>query len=93
MKLEKFANSDDLFARLDGNIITRKSLYDARVYGEPYELSSPFVYYKSRIQHCGSCISDAEEGYGMDECCCIHAPFRSKKEENDYVKSIGFWKL
>lgn len=89
--LTKFSNSEDLYAMMDGKIIARKSLYEASVYDSDYK---NLITYKSRIQHCGSCLSEAEEGYSsMDECCCIHSTFHSKKEENDYVKSIGFWGL
>lgn len=82
----------DVFADVDGNRIARKSLFTARVYREPYDDDEPFVYYKSRIEHCISCLSEAEQGYGIDECCHIHASFKNKKAENDYVKSLGFWK-
>lgn len=93
MKLDKFADSDELYARIDGKIISRKSLYEARVYSESYNDKEPFIYYKSRIQHCGSCIEDDDYSYRIDRCCCIHSQFKNKKEENDYVKSIGFWKI
>ena len=92
-KLRHFLNSDELYALLDGKVIARKSLYTARVYSEPYDEKHPFVEYTSRLQHCDSCIDDQEYGYGIDQCCCIHAQFKSKKAENEYVKSLGFWKL
>ena len=92
-KLRHFLNSDELYAFLDGKVIARKSLYTARVYSESYDEKRPFVEYKSRLQHCGSCIDDQEYVDGIDQCCCIHAEFKSKKAENEYVKSLGFWKL
>lgn len=83
------------FADIDGKRITRKSIYTARVYSEPYDPKNPFVEYKSRLEHCGSCLSDNEyEGYVNDQCCsCVHAKFHGKREENEYVKSLGFWKI
>lgn len=87
----KYTNGE-YFADIDGKRIARKSIFLARVYPDS-KLDSELIEYPSRIDHCGSCLGDAEDGYGMDECCCVHAHFHSKKEENDYVESIGLWKI
>lgn len=82
------------FVDLDGKRIARKSIFNARVYSDPYDPKNPFVEYKSRIEHCSSCLSDNEYEGSYDECCsCIHGKFKNKHEENEYVKSIGFWKI
>lgn len=48
--------------------------------------------YKSRIGHCWSCLSEAENGYGpyqyLDEpCCCTHAiessPMNKTQEQDN----------
>ncbi len=84
----------EYFADIDGKRIARKSIFTARVYSDPYDPKTPFVEYKSRIEHCGSCLSDNEYDGVLDQCCsCVHGQFKSKKEENYYVKSIGFWKI
>lgn len=88
--LRKFSDSNDYYARLDGKVIARKSLYNATV----YDLSGHLITYKSHIEHCDSCLDDELYGCKMlDECCCVHAPFHSKTEENKCLKKIGFWKL
>ena len=92
-KLKRFADSDELYAMIDGKVIARKSIYTAEVYPDN-NIDTKLTTYQSRLQHCGSCMGEREYGYApMDECCCIHSSFHSKKEENEYVKSTGFWKL
>ena len=82
------------FADIDGKRIARKSLFTARVYTEPYDPKATFIEYKSRIEHCGSCLEDNEYEGILDECCsCVHGKFHNKHEENEYVKSVGFWKI
>jgi len=82
------------FIDLDGKRITRKSLFTARVYSDPYDPSNPFVEYKSRIEHCESCLQDNQYDNILDQCCsCVHSKFKNKHEENEYVKSLGFWKI
>ena len=90
-KLRQYTNGE-YFADIDGKRINRKSVFTAMIYSEPYDSKHPFVEYKSRIEHCGSCLDDNEDSGVLDQCCCIHSHFHNKKEENDYVKSIGFWR-
>ena len=82
--------SGEWFADIDGKRIARKSIFTATVYPDD-SLNSSLHSYKSRIEHCGSCLD--EDNRYLDECCCVHVQFHSKNEENEYLKSIDFWKI
>lgn len=83
--------SGEWFADVDGKRIARKSLFDVTV----EDAHGNITIYKSHIEHCCSCISDALDGYANFDytCCCVHSHFKSKREENDYLGKIGFWKI
>ena len=84
----------DWFVDIDGKRIARKSIFIARVYSEPYDPTRPFIEYKSRLEHCESCLQDAEYMDINDQCCiCVHGRFENKHQENEYVKSTGFWRI
>jgi len=86
----QFINTGEWYRNLDGRYIRRKSTIQAEVYDDNFNI----VAYNSRIEHCDSCRQEQYDAYNdMEECCCVHGDFSSKKEENEYVKSLGFWKL